>query len=962
MIFVLPILLAFLVFVCAQVRLWSKKEKRIESKLVIFQNYWLVYTIGFAAIACLVFFWFLISEKSFVWKSDGQKQHLVSLMYYSQWLKDIVQNLIQNHKLEILLWDMKIGYGSDVITTLNYYVLGDPLNLLSVFFNIEDMETCYTMLIILRFFLTGVSFACYCFYRGHGKTETLIGSYLYCFAGYAVFFAVRHPYFINPMIYLPFVLLGVEKIYKKEKPHIFIIATAVAAASNFYFCYMIVLFTIGYVMICYYRAVGMYKVKEIVGWIVKFAFYGMVALLLAAIIFFPMVNMVLSLDRMGVENYIPVLFPMSYYENLIVSLVSSKNVGYGCKPNVAVSGMLAVFLLFAKKGSKELKVGLLLVFGSFCIPYVGHVLNGFSYVTYRCSFVMAFLLAYTFVKMYPSFFELKDEEVKKVCVFTGVYATILIIVGAVRNFVTLGALSLFVLCFFLILIGKEKIVNKNAYYANVFLIMTVVSIGFNAFCLYSPTQSELLGEYVDKGSAVARLSNRYDKEKTGKYFQSSDLIRDWDTQGKLSRVEIYNGKEKTENTNLSQSYYGVNFYFSLRNPYVTKFFREMGLSKAQEYRNFHLDCRGYLEALSNVEYFIGPKYKGEGVYANSLNYRTEALSSKKGYALYQAKSTMGFAYGYDSCINRTDYEKMNVAQKQEVLLKQILIEDNMTVEGVGKKEVDLSCNQKDYRVEIGKSIIQNGNTFQVMKKNAKMTLFFEGDSNSETYLYLEGIDYCKESPWDQMSKAERAKLAPYDQFKKWQEDISYVEPSKTTIEVSCDFGNGGKKILYGNSKYNYYCGIEDFLCNLGYDEHGGNSVTIKFAETGTYTIGAVHIFCQPMNDLEELIQERKIDGGDSFTIGNNCFDGTVTLDKKQMVCFSIPYSKGWSVYVDGKEQELLQANTMYMAVPVDAGTHQIHLSYCTPFLKEGIGATLLALILLIIIGARENVGQVKKKC
>ena len=41
------------------------------------------------------------------------------------------------------MWDMNIGYGSDILTTLHYYVIGDPLTLLSVFVPAEHTETLY---------------------------------------------------------------------------------------------------------------------------------------------------------------------------------------------------------------------------------------------------------------------------------------------------------------------------------------------------------------------------------------------------------------------------------------------------------------------------------------------------------------------------------------------------------------------------------------------------------------------------------------------------------------------------------------------------------------------------------------------------------------------------------------------------------------------------------------------------
>mgnify|MGYP002225045529 CR=1 FL=1 len=50
------------------------------------------------------------------------------------------------HKLELPMWDMNIGYGSDILTTLHYYVIGDPLTLLSVFVPADKTEVLYEVL------------------------------------------------------------------------------------------------------------------------------------------------------------------------------------------------------------------------------------------------------------------------------------------------------------------------------------------------------------------------------------------------------------------------------------------------------------------------------------------------------------------------------------------------------------------------------------------------------------------------------------------------------------------------------------------------------------------------------------------------------------------------------------------------------------------------------------------------
>ena len=107
------------------------KETRINWKNA---DFYLLYTIAFAGIALFLYMRFYLNGKSLIWSHDGVPQHLNSLAYYGRYLRKILHTLFIEHKLSIPMWDLNIGYGSDILTTLHYYVIGDPLTLLSVFF------------------------------------------------------------------------------------------------------------------------------------------------------------------------------------------------------------------------------------------------------------------------------------------------------------------------------------------------------------------------------------------------------------------------------------------------------------------------------------------------------------------------------------------------------------------------------------------------------------------------------------------------------------------------------------------------------------------------------------------------------------------------------------------------------------------------------------------------------------
>lgn len=77
--------------------------------------------------------------------SDGLQQHFNALLYYRSWLLSILDTLVTEHKVSVPLWDMQIGLGSDVLTTLHYYVIGDPLNLYRCSCRMKNIWNSFTI-------------------------------------------------------------------------------------------------------------------------------------------------------------------------------------------------------------------------------------------------------------------------------------------------------------------------------------------------------------------------------------------------------------------------------------------------------------------------------------------------------------------------------------------------------------------------------------------------------------------------------------------------------------------------------------------------------------------------------------------------------------------------------------------------------------------------------------------------
>ncbi len=102
------------------------------------------------------------------------------------------------------------------------------------------------------------------------------------------------------------------------------------------------------------------------------------------------------------------------------------------------------------------------------------------------------------------------------------------------------------------------------------------------------------------------------------------------------------------------------------------------------------------------------------------------------------------------------------------------------------------------------------------------------------------------------------------------------------------------------------------------------------------------------NDYVNACNERKSTSNGTFSHDNEGFSATITLDRDNLVFYSVPYEKGWSATVNGVEAPIIKANVGFMAVKADKGDNEIRFTYKTPGLSTGIKISLVGTLLLLI--------------
>jgi uncharacterized membrane protein YfhO len=122
------------------------KELRPDMKKLLKKEY-LVYSLSFLILSIIIFLPFIINGRTFIWDIDGIDQHFPILQFYGKLLRGIFTGK------GFPMIDFNLGMGFDTITTLNYYALGDPLGLLTIFMTPNNATFVYGLIIILRFYL-----------------------------------------------------------------------------------------------------------------------------------------------------------------------------------------------------------------------------------------------------------------------------------------------------------------------------------------------------------------------------------------------------------------------------------------------------------------------------------------------------------------------------------------------------------------------------------------------------------------------------------------------------------------------------------------------------------------------------------------------------------------------------------------------------------------------------------------
>lgn len=85
------------------------------------------------------------------------------------------------------------------------------------------------------------------------------------------------------------------------------------------------------------------------------------------------------------------------------------------------------------------------------------------------------------------------------------------------------------------------------------------------------------------------------------------------------------------------------------------------------------------------------------------------------------------------------------------------------------------------------------------------------------------------------------------------------------------------------------------------------------------------------------------------SFSNKNLEGKLSLQEPGYLFFSIPYSKGWHIEINGEERSLEKVNIGFLGLPLDAGNYEIKLSYRLPYAHKLFWPSVLCFLGLIAL-------------
>lgn len=886
------------------------------------------YSLMYLAVALPMLALLLLSGKTFIYGGDALYQQYPTLFYTAR----AVRRLLAGDGFRMV--DFSLGQGMDSLNMLAYYGLTDPLQWLAAFVPENGLEVYYQALIFLYIYLSGLFFGVYLKrLPGMRGAAVALGAMVYAFCSYQTIGIIKNPYYSAGSVYLPLMLIAVERVLSDRRFPMLVLVTALMILANFYLAYQTTLLVVLYIVIRLLARLRARGVRKSAG--DGFMLLGgyLLGLALSMAVLYPSALGFLDSGRTaGKTGYAESLlhYPLSYYIKLFMFFCAPYDyAGYWTLQSFSPLALAAVLFVLSRgcrlrageeRGTlRQLRAVLAVCAACLCLPLAGRLFNGMGYPTNRWCYGFAAAVSAATAWGLPRFLKPDYEGRKRVAGVLCAWGALMLAYGALAySFPALAGESAFysnergsrligcipalaggaaVLTAGVFFLRSDRGFRENRPSAARWLA------ALTALCFLAYTAGYALNAAVSSRFQARGLSARIESEPGAATAQlDDDGLWRVDTGMSLDAHAAMLG------------YRGTGAYLSLLPGWVTEHYRTLSLASLRwPFRVEGLGGDTYLDALAAVKYAV----RADTRYPDLLPYgyapAGEQTMPDGGLVhIYENEYALPAGYVFHSAMSETEYDVLDPIQKRQALLSCAVLPEGASA--YPSYEPALPAERLKWEVVSSNGVTLDGNTLRGREKGM-ITLRFDARADAETYLYFSGTTLLKVDSGTDLCVAARTEAGVSRAY--------FIRPN-------------------GNFNYDQ---LGACLC-LGYSESGMSEVTLRFESEAVLRFESLEFLSVPMEGYRAAVQTLAAEGWNA-ELSPNRAEGDVTLVSDGILQLSIPYGRGWTARVDGSEVELLRAGGMYMALPLTAGTHHVALTYETPGLRTGAIVSLAALAVLL---------------
>lgn len=804
-------------------------------------------------------------------------------------------------------------FGGDMAGFASYY-LNNPFVFLLLFVPNDMLPAGVLLMIILLIGLSGLNFNLLINKVYGNRWASLIFSTAYSFMGFYMAYIGFTIYFFNIMLF-PLVMLGLYNIIKTgKKSYLYIFTLFLSIFSNYYVGYMTCIFSLLFFIYMILVNTPSFKLKELRQYGKAFLIYAGSSLLAVGLSAFSLCSVVFSLQgQKGNQFSFSKLklfnFNLAEVFSGLYSTAFHGNISDGLP--IIYSSVIAVVFLFLffmnrnihrkEKAASILILAIMLL--SFWSDFFNVVWHGFSTpigFPYRNSFMFSFLLLFIAYKDFICIRQGLRIRHGFICltIFLIYSAYLLFFIDSDyvgrRQIVITGAV------FVLTLAGVYAFNYKKEYAVPIIAGLFMLQAG-DLLCNGYFSIDTYFADKSEEAAASDSIDSYADfVDETTKII---DYIEEKDTG--LYRIDkLY---RRTHNDAMLIGYNGLSHFSSTETDKVKRF---MGLMGFRDNGNWAFYGEG---STTFADCFMGLKYMLSQYDETGKPY--EKIASYQNKFVYQNPYALGLAFGTTKAIKEIpSLEGMEDLKEQNPDFNHFEFQ-NEIADSFSNQTYEIyrqiQIQDKDIElVNVKEDITETGKSYEKIEKDkeAYIEYRFTADSNDFIFMYFN---------------------APGVQ--------------DTTI------------IINGLEKPSYFSPYSWSVREVGY-YNPGEIVTVRmYLDQDQIEIQRHDFYYEDTEELARWYQDASKSVSSINKESSSHLTGTVQMaDDAELLVFSIPYEKDWTVKIDGKKVKTEEVLKCLLAAEITPGTHTIEMRYVPRGFLIGLPISVISFMVLMVLLINEN--------